>query len=320
MNKRINNDKYYFIQNQGLLLVFIVMFIFFTVLSPYFFTVSNIFNVLRQSSVLFLLASGQSFAVITGGIDLSQGSLIGLCSTMIGLALLNYGFWEGILAGLVMGLISGFVCGILIGWRKLEPFIVTLGMMFALEGITLIITRGMPVFGIKDNTLKIFCFLGRGYVFKIFPVPVIILFIFILIMYVILHRLKYGRYLFAIGGNEIAARLSGINITLTKIIAYSLDGILIGIAAIILTARAGSGQPLMGGGMLMESIGAVVVGGISLKGGRGSVFQALLGVFFMAFMVNGLDILGISTFVKQLLIGCIIIGGVLIRPKQNIYK
>jgi ribose transport system permease protein len=317
VKKKNNKEKYYFIYNQGLFFVFVGMFIFFTIVSPYFFTVSNIFSVLRQASVLFLLASGQSLVVITGGIDLSHGSLIGLCSTLIGLALLNYGVLEGILVGLLMGLISGIICGILIGWRKLEPFIVTLGMMYVLEGITLIITGGKPVFGIEDNVLKIFCILGRGYFFKIIPVPVIILFIFILIMFVILHKLKYGRHLFAVGGNEIAARLSGINITLTKIIAYSVDGILVGIAAIILTARAGSGQPLMGGGMLMESIGAVVVGGISLKGGRGNLFQAVLGVFFMAFMVNGLDILGISTFVKQLLIGCIIIGGVFTRLREN---
>lgn len=317
IKRNINSKKYYFIRHQGLLLLFIAMFTFFTFTSHYFFTVSNIFSVLRQASVLFLLASGQTLIVITGGIDLSQASLIGLCSTLIGLGLLNYGVWEGIIIGLLMGLISGIISGLLIGWRKLEPFIITLGMMYALEGVTLIITGGKPVFGIESSVLRVFCFIGRGYFLKIIPIPVIILFIFIFIMYAVLHKLKYGRHLLAVGGNEIAARLSGINISSTKMIAYLGNGILVSIAAIILTARAGSGQPLMGGGMLMESIGAVVVGGISLKGGRGNVFQTILGVLFMAFMVNGLDILGISTFVKQLLIGCIIISGVLIGLRDS---
>jgi ribose transport system permease protein len=317
MKKNVNYDKYYFILNQGLLLVFIGMFIFFTILSPYFLTVSNIFNVLRQSSVLFLLASGQSLAVITGGIDLSHGSLIGLCSTVTGLALLNYGFLEGIFIGLLMGLISGVICGILIGWRKLEPFIVTLGMMFAIEGVSLIITGGQPVFGIEDQVLKKFSFIGQGYLMKVIPFPVIILGIFIVIMYIVLHRSVFGRYMLAVGGNEVAARLSGISISKTKIITYSIDGLLVGVAAIILTSRAGSGQPLMGSGILMESIGAVVVGGVSLKGGEGGVFHVLLGVFFMAFMVNGLDMLGMSTFVKQLLVGCIIILGVIVRFRKT---
>jgi len=299
-----------------LLLIFLGMCVIFIILSPRFLTLSNILNVFRQASVLFMLASGQTLVLLVGGIDLSQGSMVGLVSVVTTLALIRFGLFIGTLAGLLVGASFGLIYGLLVTKGKVPPFIVTLGGLFSVEGITLLITDGQPIFGIPESIADPFSFIGEGYV-GIIPVPVILLILALFFLYQMLRLTRFGRYIYAIGGNEEAARLSGIKTEKWKTLVYVLDGILVAIGGIILTSRVISGQPLLGGGLMMQSIGAAVIGGNSLFGGQGGILQTLLGVCFISFMTNGLDLTGISTFIKETLIGILIIIGVLVSVKRK---
>ena len=299
-----------------LVVAFSVMYLIFVILSPRFLTLSNTLNVFRQASALFMLACGQTLVLLVAGIDLSQGSLVGLVSVVTALALIRYGLLMGIVAGLLTGGGCGFIYGLLITKGRVPPFIVTLGGLFIGGGVTLIITKGQPIFGFPDSVAKPFSFIGEGYI-GIVPVPVILLILVLIFSHRMLRLTRFGRYIYAIGGNEEAARLSGIKIEKWKTLVYVLDGFLVAIGSIILTSRVNSGQPLLGGGLMMESLGAAVIGGNSLMGGQGGILQALLGVCFISFMVNGLDLTGISTFVKETLIGVLIIVAVLASVQRN---
>ena len=292
-----------------LLCAFMGMCVIFSVANPQFITLSNLLNVFRQASTLFMLACGQTLVLLVAGIDLSQGSVVGLVSVMTALGLIKFGLVPGVLLGLLTGTVSGFIIGLVITKAKVVPFVVTLGMLFIAEGATLFITDGQPVFGIPHAVSKQFFFIGGGYLGPV-PFPIILFALALLTFFFILKWTRLGRYLYAIGGNEDAAHLSGINLDNVKILVYTLNGALVALGSIILTSRVNSGQPLLGGDYLMESIGAVVIGGTSLFGGRGGVLQTCLGVCFIAFMVNGLNILGVSSFVKQMLIGILMIGAV----------
>jgi ribose transport system permease protein len=288
----------------------------FSILNPNFLTASNMLNVLRQASTLFMLACGQTLVLLIAGIDLSQASVLGLVSVVTALGLIHFGLLWGILAGLLIGSLCGLVSGVIISKARVPAFVVTLGMMFITEGITLIITDGQPVFGFPSDLADEFFFIGGGLV-GIVPVPAILFLLALVFFHKHLQLTRFGRDIYAIGGNEEAAYLSGIKVDQRKIIVYTVNGLLVAIGSLILTSRVNSGQPLLGGGYLMESIGAVVIGGTSLFGGRGGVLQTSLGVCFIAFMVNGLNLLGTSTFVKETLIGVLMIVAVLLSVKRG---
>ena len=299
-----------------LLGAFVLMCVIFSILNSNFLTASNLLNVLRQASTLFMLACGQTLVLLIAGIDLSQGSVLGLVSVVTALGLIHFGLLAGILGGLLIGSLCGLVCGLVIAKARVPAFVVTLGMLFIAEGVTLIMTDGQPVFGFPSEVANKFFFIGGGLV-GIVPVPVILFVLALLFFHKYLKLTRFGRHIYASGGNEEAAHLSGIQVDRRKIIVYTLNGFLVAVGSLILTSRVNSGQPLLGGGYLMESIGAVVIGGTSLFGGRGGVLHTSIGVCFIAFMVNGLNLLGISTFIKETLIGVLMIVAVLFSVQRG---
>lgn len=299
-------------ENLFLLFAFLAMFGIFSALSPDDFpTAKNILNVLRQSSVVFFLASGQTFALLSAGIDLSQGSIVSLVSVISADVMLRgYGFFPGVLVGMAIGTACGLFTGLWVGKARLNPFIATLGMYYVAAGIALLYTGGNSIFGLPSNCLVVMGWIGEGLLWGI-PVPVILAGINLAVVYLFLKYTRLGRYIYSIGGNQEAAIASGINASRVKIWIYTLSGLLSAIGGLILTSRCISGQPTLGGGaLLLESIGAVVIGGTSLFGGEGGIFRTLLGVMIMSFAINGLNLLATSTYLQDVVVGLIIIVSV----------
>ena len=288
-------------------LALILMFVVYSVASPHFLTVQNITNVLVQSAPLLIMATGQTFALLMGGLDLSQGSIISLVSVVTAGVMMNYGIAPAAVAGIGSGILVGITNGFLIGRARIQPFIVTLGMLYMIAGAALVISGGSTVFGLPRPDVDIFFWFGGGFVGPL-PVPLVIAAILLGVAYLVLARTPIGRHVYAIGGNEQVATMSGIDVGRTKIFIYFMSGTFAAIAGFLLSGRVISGQPLLGtGDLLLQSIGAVIIGGTSIFGGRGGVLRTLLGVLVIAFMVNGLNLLAISTFTQQVIVGAIII-------------
>ncbi|PAB58964.1 ABC transporter permease [Anaeromicrobium sediminis] len=302
-----------FLRTAGTLLGLLIMCIFLSFMSPYFLTLSNALNIALQSSINAILAFGITFAIITSGIDLSVGSILALSSVSMGLAISNgIDLIPAVLLGLLIGTLAGAMNGFLITKLDLAPFIVTLGMMSIARGMSLVITKGYPISGMPKS-LRI---LGRGK-FMGMPVPVLITLIVFVIAYILLKYTKFGRYVYAIGGNEEATRLSGINVKRTKLLVYTWCGTMAGLAGIILTARLNSAQPIAGLGYELDAIAAAVIGGVSLSGGEGTAQGTLLGALIIGVLRNGLNLLNVSSFWQQVVIGCVVIGAVAIDKLQN---
>lgn len=278
------------------------------VLTPYFMTISNLLNIAEQTSINAIIAVGMTFVIISAGIDLSVGSIMAFSGVILASALqagLPLPF--AIMIGLSIGALCGIVNGILISYGKLPPFISTLGMMSVARGAALLSTGGRPVSGFSET----FRFLATGKILHI-PMPVIIMAIVFLLAHFVLTRTKLGRYTYAIGGNEKAALLSGVNVKHYKIYIYTISGLLSGVAAVILTARLNSAQPIAGIMYELDAIAATVIGGTSLVGGVGTISGTLIGALIMGVLRNGLNLLGVSSFVQQTVIGTVIIVAVLI--------
>jgi ribose transport system permease protein len=255
-----------------------------------------------------IIAVGMTFVIITAGIDLSVGSVLAFSGIVMASAL-HAGVPPpaGMLTGLAAGFLCGMLNGLLITRGRLPPFISTLGMMSVARGAALVFTEGRPISGFPESFRSV----STGEVFHI-PSPVILLLATYCIAHVVLTKTKFGRHIYAIGGNEEAAILSGIDVHLYKAIVYSLSGMFSGLAAILLTARLNSAQPIAGIMYELDAIAAAVIGGTSLMGGEGKVFGTLIGALIMGVLRNGLNLLGISSFVQQLVIGSVIILAVLI--------
>lgn len=291
----------------GTLLGLIGLSIVLWIMTPYFLTVSNLLNVAQQISINAIIAVGMTFVIITAGIDLSVGSLVAFSGVILA-SVLQAGvpLPIAILIGLGVGLCCGMINGLLITHGRIPPFISTLGMMSVARGAALLYTKGRPVSGFSEN----FRYLATGEIFHI-PVPVIIMGVVYIIAHFVLNRTKLGRYAYAIGGNEEAAILSGINVKLYKTMVYALCGLLSGLAALILTARLNSAQPIAGNMYELDAIAATVIGGTSLMGGEGTVLGTLIGALIMGVLRNGLNLLGVSSFIQQIVIGSVIIIAVL---------
>lgn len=288
-------------------LALILMFAVYSVASPHFLTVQNITNVLVQSAPLLIMATGQTFALLMGGLDLSQGSIVSLVSVVTAGVMMNYGIAPAAVAGIASGILVGITNGFLIGRARIQPFIVTLGMLYMIAGAALVISGGSTVFGLPRPDVDIFFWFGGGFIGPL-PVPLVIAAILLGVAYLVLARTPIGRHIYAIGGNEQVAMMSGVDVGRTKIFIYFVSGTFAAIAGFLLSGRVISGQPLLGtGDLLLQSIGAVIIGGTSIFGGRGGVLRTLLGVLVIAFMVNGLNLLAISTFTQQVIVGAIII-------------
>ncbi|MGG0410988.1 ABC transporter permease [Peribacillus simplex] len=302
-------------QKFGPLLALVLLFIVITVLNPSFMEPNNILNLLRQTSINALIAFGMTFIILTGGIDLSVGSILALSSAlMAGMMVSGLDPILAILVGILLGAIMGLINGILVSKGKMAPFIVTLATMTIFRGLTLVYTDGKPITGIGDSVM--FQMLGRGYFLGV-PVPAVVMVIAFLILWFLLHKTSFGRKTYAIGGNERASRISGIKVDRVKVAIYGLAGTMAAIAGAILTSRLNSAQPTAGQSYEMDAIAAVVLGGTSLSGGKGRLFGTLVGVLIIGTLNNGMNLLGVSSFYQQVVKGAVILIAVLLDRKKS---
>ncbi len=283
----------------GLILVCVI----FSALSDAFLTEYNLINILRQSAVTAILAAGMTFVIIAGGIDLSVGSVVALTG-VIAAGMIQGGapIWGAILIALAIGLAFGLANGVAVAVFKIPAFIATLGTMTIGSSLALAYTQGLPISGLPGA----FTYLGQGFVGPI-PMPVIIAVVVVALCALLLRNTLIGRYAFAIGGNEKAAFLSGVHTTRWKIAMYALLGVLGGVAGVVLTARQNSGQPTAGSGIELIVIAAVVIGGTSLSGGRGSVWGSIAGALLITVINNGLNLLNVSPYFQGLFVGGLIL-------------
>jgi ribose transport system permease protein len=282
-------------------------FLALTVGAPGFLTRSNIENVARQSSFLALLAFGQLFPVLSGGFDISVGFLVAFTAVITATAVLQYGVIVGVLIGIIFATVFESLGGFVIARFGVSAFVVTLGTAQIARGGSLIFTNGQVIYGMPNDFKSI----GIGNIGP-FPTPLVIAGIAMAVCWLILNRTVYGRFLYAIGGNEEAARLAGINVRLHKTLAYTINGVLIGVASVVLTARVGAAEANLGLGSELQAIAAVVIGGVSLSGGRGGVRNALLGVITLSLISNGLNLLGVSSYLQLVVAGVVIMAAVLV--------
>jgi ribose transport system permease protein len=303
------NKKLIFFRKKeiSVLIALLLLCVIIAVLSPYFLTVNNIFNVLRQFSITGILAVGEAFVIITGGIDLSVGSLVGLMGVLIAV-FSNTGMSPILVffASLVTGCCLGGVNGLLVAGVGINPFIATLGMMSVARGAALLITGGLPI----SNETPIM-WLGGGYLGPV-PVAVIIMVVSAAIGQVFASRTLPGRNVYAIGNNERAAKLSGIRVARVKMMVFMIVGALCALSGIILSGTLNSAEPAAGAGYEMDVIAAVILGGASLSGGEGSIIGVIIGAALMGVLRNGFVLLGISAYWQTVSIGVVIIAAVAI--------
>ena len=297
------------LRQYGIFVVFIIICLILSFISPQFLTVSNWTIIITQASINALLAFGVTFVIITGGIDLSLGSMVAV--TGVTAAMLAHPntfpialpIFAGLLSGLLMGVFNGFI----IIKSNIAPFIVTLGTMTIVRGLALILSKGRPVSNLSDS----FNFIGGGNVLGI-PFPIIVLILIFAICSITLKKTLLGRYIYAVGGNEQAARASGINVNQVKMAVYSISGLLAGLAGILLTSRITTGQPNAGASFELDAIAAAVIGGTSTSGGTGTMTGTLVGVLLIGVINNGLDLLNVTSYYQQVVMGIIIIGAVVL--------
>jgi len=302
------------LQKYGLLIAFAVICIILSLRSPAFLTAQNAINVLRQISINAILAIGVTYVILTGGIDLSLGSVVAVTGVLAAtLAHPDaYPLIVPVAAGILGGVVIGVLNGLVITRFRVAPFIVTLGMMTMARGAALILSKGRPV----SNLSPSFNFIGNGSLLGI-PVPVLILAGVFVISHFVLRQTVFGRYVYAVGGNEEAARASGIGTHKIKIVCYSICAALAGLAGIVQASRITTGQPNAGVAYELDAIAAVVIGGTSLSGGLGWVTGTILGALLIGILNNGLDLLNVSSYYQQVIKGLIIIGAVVLDRKTT---
>ena len=312
---KLRLNRFFGAQAQRKLLAFlslILLFTFFSLASPAFRQMDNVLAIMQATAVDGVLAISATFVIITAGIDLSVGTLMTFTAVICGVFLTDWGFpmWVGVLAAIGTGALCGTVSGVLIARLKIPPFIATLGMMWVVKGLSLIVSGVRPIY--FNNTPNFYMISQDsliGYVVPSVPISngVLILFLLAIVATVILNRTALGRYAFAIGSNEEAARLSGVNVDAWKIAVYALAGAITGVAGLIIASRLNSAQPALGQGYELEAIAAVVIGGTSLAGGTGTILGTIIGAFIMGVLINGLRILSVAQEWQTVVTGVIII-------------
>ena len=294
---------------QSLLWIILVAALMMAVLSfssPYFMTLGNMTNLMKQVSIVAILAAGQAIVIISGGIDLSVGSVLALSAVTIGWLIEN-GVDPRIatVAGLAVGTFAGWINGMVITRGRIPPFIATLGMLGIARGMALVITKGVSYQVLEP----IFLYIGNSKILSL-PVPLYFVVMVYAVTMLMMHMTVFGRHIYAIGGDERVARLEGIPVDRQKVKIYALSGFLAAVAAVVMVGRLAATPPSVAQGIELQAIAAVIIGGVSFVGGRGMVITALVGAFIMAMITNGLNILGISSFYQQVLIGTVIIAAV----------
>lgn len=302
-----------FLKKMGPLLGLALIIIVLSVITTDFLTVSNIFNVLRQISINALIAFGMTFVILTGGIDLSVGSILALSSALTaGLMAGGMDTTLAVLIGLLAGAAMGAINGVIISKGRVAPFIATLATMTIFRGLTLVYTEGRPITGLNPD----FALLGKGFFLEI-PMPVIWMLISFAILYFILRHTTFGRHVYALGSNEEATRLSGISTTKVKVKVYAISGLFAAISGIILTSRLNSAQPTAGTSYELDAIAAVVLGGTSLSGGNGWIVGTLIGAMIIGVLDNGLNLLNVSSFYQSVVKGAVILLAVLLDRSKS---
>ncbi len=296
----------------GIGLALILELVLFGILSPYFFTPDNLLNVSLQISITAIIAAGMTLVILTGGIDLSVGSIVACAGVLSTMALkvdvsFALALTFALAAGLLLGAVSGGVAGLFITRFNITPFIVTLALMTVWRGSAFVLTEGRPVWELPDA----FALLGGGRILGI-PAPTIIMVLVFAVVHVILTYTRFGRYVYAVGGNAEAARLAGINTKRVLFQVYIVSGMLSAVSGILLASRMNSGQPNAGLMYELDVIAAVVVGGTSLTGGRGTVIGTLIGSILIGVLRNGLNLLNVGSYVQQIIVGAVILLAVLL--------
>lgn len=297
----------------GLLLLSVIV----AVANNRFMTSANLLNVLRQTSINAVIAAGMTFVILTGGIDLSVGSILAFCGAIAAyLISLGVSIAMTVIMTLALGLILGGAAGLIITKGRVQPFIATLVSMTLLRGATLVFTDGKPISAGYTDLADRFALIGGGYVVGI-PVPVFIMIIVFALSYYVLRHTRFGRYVYAIGGNDDAARLSGLRVERIKIMVYAISGFMAALAGVVITSRLSSAQPTAGTGYELDAIAAVVLGGTSLAGGIGSVVGTLIGALIIGVLNNSLNLMNVSSYYQMLAKGGVILIAVLMDRKAK---
>lgn len=301
----------------GVVLPLIVLVVIFSFTTDIFLTGNNLINITRQISIKALLAIAMTFVIITGGIDLSVGSVISFAGIITASMMKDYNLpvAAAILAGVGIGGVTGLANGVLIAYMNMPAFITTMGTMTILRGLGYIYTQGYPIYDLPNS----FKFIGQGYI-GIIPTPVVILIAVTAVAWIILSRTVFGRHIYAIGGNSEAAAMAGIKVKRTQLCIYVISGLISGIAAVVQAARVGSGLPTIGSGFEMDAIASVVIGGAAMSGGSGTILGTLLGAVILGVLDNGLSLMDVDSYVMTVISGIVVILAVLIDQARVIMK
>lgn len=314
-SKKMFSKEWLIEQKSLIALIFLIVVVSF--LNPNFFTVDNILNILRQTSVNAIIAVGMTLVILTAGIDLSVGSVLALCGAFAAsLIALEVPVLVAVPTALFAGAALGAISGIIIAKGKVQAFIATLVTMTLLRGVTMVYTDGRPISTGFTDTADAFAWFGTGYALGI-PVPVWLMVIVFAAAWYLLNHTRFGRYVYALGGNESATRLSGINVDRVKIGVYAICGLLSALAGIIITSRLSSAQPTAGMGYELDAIAAVVLGGTSLMGGKGRIMGTLIGALIIGFLNNALNLLDVSSYYQMIAKAVVILLAVLVDNKNK---
>lgn len=295
-----------------IVIILLVICILASCITPAFLGRKNLINIVRQISFTAVIAFGSTFVLTVGGIDLSPGSIVSLVSVVSAMASrAGLPVWLCVLVGIGAGALCGLINGALIATAKIPPFIVTMGMMTVAAGIALLISDGRPINGLQSS----FTVIGAGTLLNI-PVPVYILVLIMCVCHIVLNHTVFGRHVKAVGSSEHAAMMSGINVSLVKVMTFTIAGGLAGLSSIMLTARLHSGQPMAGDGMQMDAIAAAVIGGTSLKGGVGTIFGTICGALIIGVINNMMDLMNINMYWQDIVKGVIIVGAVILDARK----
>lgn len=314
-SKKLFTKEWLIEQKSLIALIFLIVVVSF--LNPNFFTVDNILNILRQTSVNAIIAVGMTLVILTAGIDLSVGSVLALCGAFAAsMIALEVPVLIAVPTALFAGAALGAISGIIIAKGKVQAFIATLVTMTLLRGVTMVYTDGRPISTGFTDTADPFAWFGTGYALGI-PVPVWLMVIVFAAAWYLLNHTRFGRYVYALGGNESATRLSGINVDRVKIGVYAICGMLAALAGIIVTSRLSSAQPTAGMGYELDAIAAVVLGGTSLMGGKGRIMGTLIGALIIGFLNNALNLLDVSSYYQMIAKAVVILLAVLVDNKNK---
>ncbi|MEH0690090.1 ribose ABC transporter permease [Vibrio cholerae] len=314
-SKKLLSKEWLIEQKSLIALLFLIVVVSF--LNPNFFTLDNILNILRQTSVNAIIAVGMTLVILTAGIDLSVGSVLALCGAFAAsMIALEVPVLIAVPTALFAGAALGAISGIIIAKGKVQAFIATLVTMTLLRGVTMVYTDGRPISTGFTDTADAFAWFGTGYALGI-PVPVWLMVVVFAAAWYLLNHTRFGRYVYALGGNESATRLSGINVDRVKIGVYAICGLLAALAGIIITSRLSSAQPTAGMGYELDAIAAVVLGGTSLMGGKGRIMGTLIGALIIGFLNNALNLLDVSSYYQMIAKAVVILLAVLVDNKNK---